>query len=120
MSEGEGRKERTCVGIIVHDGDPVDKVRESRYVLHRLTVLTDKSGVLHGSGYQSTCGELLLEDFEELKHVIGIGCAFGITLLDHLTWVLPVDVDAVEIEALVDLEDVVGKNIPGLCGCDCV
>ena len=91
---------------------------ESGYVLHWLTVWADKGGVLYGSGYEGTWGELLSKDFEELDHVLGIGGAFGVSLLGNLTWVFPIDVDTIEIVTLVGIEDVVDKSFPVLRGCD--
>lgn len=120
MNGGYGRNKHTFIGIIVHEGDPVDELGEGGYVLHRSTVWTGKGGILCGSGYHGTWRELLLKNFEELEHVGGIGGAFAVSLLADLTWVLPIDVDAVKIEALVDGEDVVSEGVPALWGCDCV
>lgn len=83
-------------------------------------VWTGKCGVLYGSGYRGTWRELLSKELEELEHVGGIGGTFGVSLLADLTRVLPIDVDAVKIVALVGVEDVVDKGVPVLWGCDCV
>lgn len=61
-----------------------------------------------------------MEVFEELEHVGGVDGAFAVSLLASLTWVLPVDVDAVKIVALVGVEDAIDEDVPVLWGCDCV
>ena len=92
--------------IIIHHKHPIQHVRKRRHIRHRAPVRARKRHRLRRSGDDRARGQQRAQRLEERQEVSRVVRADAVARVAALPRVLPVDVDPVEPELLVERLDV--------------
>jgi hypothetical protein len=103
----------TAPSIVIHKENPVQNGSEWSDIGDRIAIRTEKGHCLRGSSDAGGGRERGTEEAEEGEKVGGVVWGVDVSCTG-LGGVFPVDVDAIEVEAGIEFDDVLYKGLPGL------
>lgn len=110
----ERRSVRTTPRVVVHDENPIKHLREGGDVVERVSVRAGKGYGLHGGAHFRGDREGLTEKLEEGQEVGRIVRGDAVAIVPCLARVLPIDVDSIQVECIVEHPYVIREDLPAL------
>lgn len=100
--------------VVVHEQDPVKDLGKARHVGQWLTVVAVEGPDLGSGGDERALGNGGTEFTAEDEEVVGVITGDGVACGSHGSWVLPVQVDTIELELFDSCDNVVDESLAGV------